>query len=96
MFPIIFKINKENRKLLSDYSREKWRSSYNEEIFGSFHNFSFKSRIKYTFNHPVEFIRNLFIKHKMVFELIKAWYIYNQYKHYPQSSSKYKFYNIYK
>lgn len=96
MFPIIFKLNEENQKLLSDYSRKKWRSSYNEEIFGSFHNFSFRSRIKYAFKYPIEFIRNLFVKHKMVFKLIKAWYIYNQCKHYPYNSSKYKFYNIYK
>lgn len=96
MFPIIFKIDEENQKLLSDYHRKKWRSSYNEEIFGSFHNFSFRSRTKYAFKHPIEFIQNLFIKHKMVFELIKAWYIHNQCKHKYPTNSKYLFYNIYR
>ena len=79
MFPKIFKLTDKNRNLLNDYNREMWRFAHNSELFGSYKSFSFKSRCKYVFTHPIRFIKDFYVNRDMALELIKAWYIRRQY-----------------
>ena len=90
MFPRIFKYTEENQKLIRDYSREMWRLSINNDIFGSSRNFSFKSRCKFALKHPILFLEGL-RDYKTVFELIKAWYIWRQTPMNERRTSKYMF-----
>ena len=88
MFPKIFKYDTE---LLRKYSQLMWRLSCNSDLFGNPKNFSFKSRSKYAFKHPVKFIKNLFINFDSVVELVKAWYMWRQVPLTKIRTSKYRF-----
>ena len=90
-FPKIFKYTEENKRLLEGYSHLMWRLSHNSEIFGSYKNFSFKSRCKYVFKHPMQFVKYLYLNRDMVLELIKAWYIWRQTPMRKAKISKYMF-----